>query len=94
MTDDELRTLARKRLKAQLDFRNFLWTAIGISVVLTAIWAITNPGGYFWPAWAIFGLAIALIFQGISAYGQGSRIVTESDVDAEVERLKRGKQGS
>jgi signal transduction histidine kinase len=37
-----------------------------IGAFLVAVWALTTPGGYFWPAWALLGLAIAV---GIVAVG-------------------------
>jgi hypothetical protein len=37
--------------------------------MLIAIWALTNFGGYFWPAWPILGLAIALGWQAFNLYG-------------------------
>lgn len=88
MNDDDLREIARKRLKKQADFKQFLWVALAISVILTVIWALTSPGGYFWPAWAIFGLAIGLFFGGIDAYGKESRYITDEQVEAEMQRMK------
>ena len=29
-----------------------------LAVVLVVIWAVTMPGGYFWPVWPIMGLAV------------------------------------
>jgi Domain of unknown function (DUF1707) len=40
-----------------------------IAATLIAIWALTNFGGYFWPAWPIFGLAVALGWQAFNLYG-------------------------
>ena len=31
-----------------------------IGAFLVAIWAVTTPGGYFWPAWALLGLGVAV----------------------------------
>jgi hypothetical protein len=89
MNDEELRTLARKRLKARSDFKAFLLIWLGVSVILTVIWVVTNPGGYFWPGWAIGGMAIAAFFIGLDAYGPGRGIVTEEAVDAEVRRITK-----
>ena len=57
--------------------------------MLTVIWFLTSPGGYFWPAWAIAGMGIAAVFQAIAVFG-GAGVITDSKIDAEVERLKRG----
>jgi heme/copper-type cytochrome/quinol oxidase subunit 4 len=89
MDDAELRALATKRLKARSDFYHYLLVWLGVSVVLTVIWFLTSPGGYFWPAWAIAGMGIAAVFQAIAVFG-GAGVITDSKIDAEVERLKRG----
>lgn len=91
MDDEEIRKLARRRLKAKADFRNLLWVWLVISVLLIVIWFMTSPGGYFWPIWAILGIGVAVVFQAIEAFGTRNYI-TESDVDAEVDRLNRGRQ--
>lgn len=90
MNDDELRALATKRVKARSDFYHYLLIWLGVSIVLTVIWALTNLGGYFWPAWAIAGMGIAAIFQAISVFGPAGGVTSESKIDAEVERLKKG----
>lgn len=88
MNDEELRDIARKRLKKQADFKQFVWVAVGVSAAVTIVWALTSPGGYFWPGWAIFGLAIGVFFSGIDAYGNDSKFISDEKIDAEVQRLK------
>jgi hypothetical protein len=94
MENDEIRTLAKKRLKAQAEFKQYLWVWLGVSLLVIAIWLITSLTAgqfyYFWPAWPIFGMAVAAFFIGIDAY-RGQHIITESAIDAEVERISRGK---
>ena len=94
MDNDEIRTLARKRLKAQAEFKQFLWVWLGVSLLVVAIWLITSLTAgqfyYFWPAWPIFGMGIAAFFIGIDAY-RGQHVITEAAIDAEVERISRGK---
>ena len=92
MENDEIRTLARKRLKAQAEFKQFLWVWLGVSLLLLAIWGITALTAghvyYFWPAWPIIGMGVAAFFIGLDAY-RGQHIITEADVDREVERISR-----
>lgn len=89
MTDEDIRKVARKSLKAKAEFKNFVAVAIIVSLIVTGIWYLTTgPEGYFWPMWPMLGLAIALAFTWLNAYGPTSRI-TESAVDAEVERMRR-----
>jgi len=91
MSDDDLRTAARYRLKAKADFRSILLTWVLLSILFLAIWFFTGgPNNYFWPIWPILGIGIGVFFTGIRAYGSGHGPITESDVDAEVERMRRG----
>jgi len=87
--DDALRKEARRRLKARSSFWTFLGVWAAVSILLTTIWFLTSSGGYFWPVWAIFGMGVAALFVGLDAYGPGRRYQTESDIDAEVERMTR-----
>ncbi|HZS93329.1 MAG TPA: DUF1707 domain-containing protein [Chloroflexota bacterium] len=41
--------------------RNHVITYVTIMVFLIIIWAITSPGGYFWPIWPILGWGIAVV---------------------------------
>ena len=101
MTDDtstdDLRKLAKKRLKAKQDFKQFLGIWVGVSVLLVVIWAFTSYTTgkllYFWPAWPIGGMGVAAFFIGLDAYGPGQRGITESDIDAEVERIRARNSG-
>jgi hypothetical protein len=88
MDDEELRALATKRLKAKSDFYNFLLVWLGVSVLLTVIWAVTNFGGYFWPGWAIGGMGVAAVFQAIAVFGPARGLVTEDAITAEMNRLR------
>jgi hypothetical protein len=87
---DKLREFARKQLKKKQDFKQYLWTYAGVSVLVTGIWFVTSPEGYFWPIWVIFGMGVGALFSGLDAYGRlSAKPITDADVDAEVERLKR-----
>ncbi len=90
---DDIRKLAKKRLKAQQDFKHFLGVWLGVSLLLLAIWAFTSFSTgkllYFWPAWPIGGMGVAAFFIGLDAYGPGQRGITEADIDREVERMQQ-----
>jgi hypothetical protein len=88
MDDNEIRSIAKKQLKKQADFRAYLWIWLAVSVMLTAIWALTGFGSYFWPVWAIFGMGVGALFSGIDAFSKNTKIISEADIDAEVHRLK------
>ena len=88
--DQRLRDFARKRLKKQQEFKQFLVVWAFVSVLVTVIWFLTDPGSFFWPIFPIGGMGIAAYFQWAEAYGPGMpKFITEADVDAEVERIKR-----
>lgn len=84
--EQDLRRIAAKRVKKRRGFYNYLGVWAAVSIILTIVWALSG-GGYFWPAWAIFGMGIAAIFQAIDLFL--SKPVTESDVDAEVAKLRK-----
>lgn len=85
-----LRAYAKKRLKKQQEFKQFLVVWAFVSVLLTAIWAWTSPGDFYWPIFAIGGMGIGAYFQWSEAYGPGfPKLITEGDIDAEVERIRR-----
>ena len=86
-SSDDIRDQARKRLKNKADFKNYLWVWLGVSIILTAVWWISNPGGYFWPGWAIGGIGIAAFFQALAIYGPNRGAITESAIDEEVRRM-------
>ena len=87
---DKLREFARKQLKKKQDFKQYLWTYFGVSALVSGIWFVTTPTGYFWPIWVIFGMGVGALFAGLDAYGKLSeKPITDADVDAEVERLRR-----
>jgi len=89
-SDDELKKFATKKLKAKQDFRNLVAVWVFVFILTTAIWFFTTPSGYFWPVWPAFGIGVAILFAGYEAYGKGfDRPITEEDIDAEVQRLKK-----
>jgi uncharacterized membrane protein len=90
ISDDGFRKFAKRKLKAKQDFRNILVVWTFVFILTTAIWFFTTPAGYFWPVWPAFGVGIAVLVIGYQAYGKGfDRPITDDDIDAEVERLKK-----
>ena len=89
MNDEELREFARKRLKKQADYRNYLWVWLGVSLLCSGIWFFTSPGEYFWPVWVIFGMGMGALFGGIDAYRTTNpNAIPEDAIAREVNRLK------
>jgi hypothetical protein len=86
--DDDIRKIAKKRLKRKADFKNYLFVWAFVSALLTVIWLIATPGTLFWPGFAIAGMGLAAVFVWWDAYGP-VRDIMEADVDAEIERMKK-----
>ena len=89
-TETELRKHAAKLLKKREDFKQYLWVYLVVTAITSGVWFFTTPTGYFWPIWVIFGMGIGAVFAGLDALGKlSNKPITEADIDAEVERLKR-----
>jgi hypothetical protein len=87
MSDEQLRAAAVKRIKAKRDFWRLLGVFIIVSVILTAIWALSG-GGYFWPMWAMFGMGIAALFTGWGAYGPAEVPPSQQQIDDEIRKMR------
>ena len=88
--NDELRNFAEKQLKKKQDFRTYMWVYAAVVALTSGVWFITSPSAPYWPVWVILGMGIAAIFVGLNAYGRlGGKLITDEQIDAEVERLRR-----
>ena len=88
--NSELREYAKKQLKRKQDFKIYLWVYVAVTALTSTVWFLTSPNTYFWPIWVIFGMGIGAVFTGLEAYGMmGNKPISDSDIDAEVERLNR-----
>jgi len=50
----------------QRDFRAHALSYVLVMALLVAIWLLTTPGGYFWPAWPMLGWGLGLAAHGMS----------------------------
>ena len=85
MNEAELRQQAIKRLEEKRDFKQHLVIYLLVNSALTAIWFITNSGGYFWPVWPILGWGIGIVAHAYDAYG--SKPQRESQIEREMKDL-------
>lgn len=85
-SDEELRTLALKRIKEKREFWQHLVSYVIVNAALVGIWAIGDRG-YFWPGWVMFGWGIGLVFHAWNTFF--ARPISESDVEREMRKLKR-----
>lgn len=86
-TDDELRKAAKRRLKRKAEIRNFSLSWLTVAVICVVVWAVTSPGGYFWPIWPIAGMGIAFVFMLIG-FARDKGPITEAQIDAEMKRMQ------
>jgi hypothetical protein len=84
---DDARSRALNRLKAQRSFRSFALTAVAVMALMIVIWALGDRG-YFWPIWVLFGLGIALVASGWQAYGPRRRPITEEEIQREMDEQR------
>jgi hypothetical protein len=83
------RTQAVKRIEAKREFWRLLILWIGASVALVAVWVVTGDYDYFWPAWPMLAFGAAVAFAGIRAFGPGERVISEADIDAEMQKMTK-----
>jgi hypothetical protein len=83
-TEQELRDLATERLKKRRDLGAHAVVYVVVNAALVGIWAMT--GGYFWPAWVMFGWGVGLVLNVWDVYFR--RPVTEGDIQQEMNRLR------
>lgn len=67
------------------------------ALICTAIWAITDFGGYFWPVWVFFGMSIPAGFAFIDWLSGGDDDDApdddDDDSDDEDDRIEAGDRG-
>jgi hypothetical protein len=83
--EDDLRELARSRLRKKRDFAAHLVSYVVVNALLVGIWAFTGAG-YFWPAWVLLGWGVGLAFNAWDVYFR--RPITEDDVEREMKRMR------
>ena len=88
MPDDQedIREIAVKRLKKRRDFRTHVVVYVLVNAFLWGIWAVAGDG-FPWPVFVTGGWGIGLLMDANETYWD--KPVTEQEVQAEIERLKR-----
>jgi 2TM domain len=84
---NELRDLAIKRLKKRRDFHAHLLVYFLVNAFLVVIWAVTMPGGFFWPVFPLIGWGIAVVLNAWDVYF--SEDFGEDEITHEIERLQQ-----
>jgi hypothetical protein len=84
---DALREAAIKSLKKKAEFRQYLLVWAAVSAIVTVVWFLTSPNGYFWPVWVMFGMGIGAVFAGWDAHAK-KPLVSDAAIDAEMKKLR------
>ena len=96
--EQQLRTLAEKRVEEKLDFRNHLIIYFAINALLFFIWLFTSlfaADGWIFP-WFIFplvGWGIGIGIHAITVYGPSTSAERhEARVQKELEKINTGRK--
>ena len=84
--DQALREKAIKQLKKQRDFRSHLLVYVLVNAFLVAVWALTNPDGFFWPVFPMAIWGIGVVMNAWDVY-RGDEF-SEAQIRREMERFQ------
>jgi hypothetical protein len=84
---DSSREQAIKRLKKRRDLFGHLFVYTVVNGVLVVIWALTNPGGFFWPMFPILLWGVGVIFNAWDVYRDDT--FSEAQIQREMSRQQR-----
>lgn len=84
--DSELRERAIKRLKKRRDFHAHVLIYFLVNAFLVVIWALTTPGGFFWPVFPIVGWGIGVVMNAYDVYF--TEDFTEDEISEEIRHLQ------
>ena len=85
--ESELRDRAIKHLKKRRDFHAHLLVYVLVNAFFVVIWAVTMPGGFFWPVFPILGWGVGVAANAWDVYGR--KPISEDEIRRETERLQR-----
>ena len=81
------RDKAVRQLKKRRDFYGHLLVYTLVNAFFVAIWAGTDPHGFFWPVFPIVGWGIGVVMNAWDVYWRPE--ITEDDIQHEMERQHR-----
>ena len=84
--DEVLRDRAIKRLKKRRDFFAHLLVYVLVNAFVVAIWALTNPDGFFWPIFPLAGWGIGVVMNAWDVFLNDE--FDEEKIRREMERLQ------
>ena len=84
---ETLRQAAIVQLRKKRGFQAHLLAFVMVNLFFNAIWLLTDPGGFYWPLFPLFGWGIGLAFNAWDVYS--SPMPTEDRIAREMQRLDR-----
>ena len=75
-----------ERLKKRRDFHGHVLIYLLVNAFLVVIWAVTSPGGFFWPIFPMVGWGIGVVMNAWDVYF--AEEIGEDDIHREIERLE------
>ena len=84
--NEVLRDRAIKRLKKRRDLSAHLLVYVLVNAFLVAIWALTNPDGFFWPIFPMAGWGIGVVMNAWDVFLNDE--FDEEQIRREMERLQ------
>jgi uncharacterized protein (DUF486 family) len=91
ISEEELRTKARKRAEDKMSFYTHFSVYIAVNAFLIAIWYFTSgPDSFPWFVFVLFGWGIGVVAHGISVVTEGR--FSDQLAEREYQRLKDKKR--
>ena len=84
--NEVLRDRAIKRLKKRRDFFAHLLVYFLVNAFFVAIWALTNPDGFFWPIFPMAGWGIGVVMNAWDVFLNDE--FDEEQIRREMDRLQ------
>lgn len=90
MSEEEIYSLARKRVEEKKGFYIHLVVYICVNILLVIIWAFPSGGGFPWFIFPLGGWGIGILFHFLGVFVFSRQTSWERrEIEKEVERLRK-----
>jgi hypothetical protein len=91
MSEEEIYSIARKRVREKRDFYSHIAVYVVINLLLVIIWAFTGRG-YPWFVWPMAAWGVGLIFHGLDVFIFHKQSAWElNEIEKEVDKIRKGR---